>query len=171
MRRLRHQILDLDTTIAYDEAEQIDDTGVQTVPKAGGSTESLGLDKLFEEVGDSGAGQTQGAEMEDDAPGVSQDILADGESAGVKKGISQDILADGESAEVKNGESQDPLADGESAEDYGTCQESIQGEISPETSTGDEQSPVEASSVLGDEQSSDTELSQIASPVRMTRRG
>ena len=61
LRWLHHQILDLDTTIAYDEAKQAKNAGVQTVPQAGESTESLGLDKLFGviERRDSGAGQPQ----------------------------------------------------------------------------------------------------------------
>ena len=110
MRWLHHQILDLDTTIAYDEAEQVEDIGVQTVPWTGGNTESLGLDKLFGVIeGNSGSGQTHGAQGKNDAPGGSQDLLVDEESAGNTQGESQDPLADEESAEGTQGESQDPL--------------------------------------------------------------
>ena len=54
MRRLRHQILDLDTTIAYDEAEQ-EDGSAQNGPKVDGNTDSLGLDSLFEVAGNGDA--------------------------------------------------------------------------------------------------------------------
>ena len=54
MRRLWHQILDLDTTIAYDEAEQ-EDGSAQNGPKVDGNTDSLGLDSLFEVAGNGDA--------------------------------------------------------------------------------------------------------------------
>ena len=166
VRRLRHQILDLDTTIAYDEAEQEEDIGVQMVPQEERSTESLGLDKLFKgtEGEDSGAGQTQGAED-------SQDLLADEESVESTRGESQDLLADEESAGLTMG----TLADEESAGNHGSGSfsrtEPIEGGISLESRTVDEQSTGTADSVLADGQSADAEPLQTMSPVRMTRRG
>ena len=58
MRRLRHQILDLDTTITYDEAEQEEIT-IQKTPKVDRNTDTLGLHCLFgtEEDGDAMAEQ------------------------------------------------------------------------------------------------------------------
>ena len=98
MRRLRHQILDLDTTIAYDEAEQEEDGSAQNVPKVDGNTDLLGPDSLFEVAGngDAMAEQVVGSTTTEAAGEVSETKQGDGLSA------SQTPSVDEESAGEKH---------------------------------------------------------------------
>ena len=112
MRRLRHQILDLDTTIAYDEAEQAEDGSVQNMPKVDGNTDSLGLDSLFEVAGNGDAMAEQavgsttteaagvvGKTKQGDGLSVSQNHSVDEESAGENILESPNVSVDEESAD------------------------------------------------------------------------
>ena len=108
MRRLRHQILDLDTTIAYDEAEQEEDGNAQNVPKVDGNTDSLGLDSLFE-------GDTMAEQAVESAP-----IAAAGEGHAMAEQAVESVSAEaaGEVETRHDDEllvSQNPSVDEESA--------------------------------------------------------
>ena len=95
MRQLRHQILDLDTTIAYDEAEQ-EDASAQNGPKVDGNTDSLGLDSLFEVAGngDAMAEQAVGSTTAEAAREVGETKQGDGLSASQNPSVDEE--SDGE---------------------------------------------------------------------------
>ena len=176
MRRLRHQILDLDTTIAYDEAEQEEDGSAQNVPKVDGNTDSLGLDSLFEVAGngDTMAEQAVGSTMTEAAGevgktkqgeglSVSQNHSVDEQSAGENILGSLDVSVDEESADGRGDIQQNVTVDEQSA-----GKENIQ-----QNSTVDEKSAgkEKGSSLSDDEKSSDSESGSKESQVKMTRRG
>ena len=161
MRRLRHQILDLDTTIAYDEAEQEEEDGsAQNVPKVDGNTDLLGLDSLFEVAGngDAMAEQAVGSTTTEAAGEVGETKQGDGLS------VSQNPSVDEESAGENILGSLDVSVDEESADGRGNIQQN---------STVDEQSAgkEKGSSLSDDEKSSDSESGSKESQVKMTRRG
>ena len=160
MRRLYHQILDLDTTIAYDEAEQEDDVDVQSGSKTGGEMDSLGLNSLFEVAGDGDtmAEQAVGSMAAEAAGEVGETKQGDGSSASQNPSVNEepageDILG---LLDVSVGE--------ESADGRGDIQQN---------STVDEQSAGKGkgSSLSDDEKSSDSESGSKESQVKMTRRG
>ena len=160
MRRLRHQILDLDTTVAYDEAEQEEDGSAQNVPKVDGNTESLGLDSLFEVAGngDAMAEQAVGSTMTEAAGEVGETKQGDGLS------VSQNPSVDEESAAENILGSLHVSVDEESADGRGDIQQN---------STVDEQSAgkEKGSSLSDDEKSSDSQSGSKEPQVKMTRRG
>ena len=160
MRRLQHQILDLDTTIAYDEAEQEEDGSAQNVPKVDGNTDSLGLDSLFKVAGngDAMAEQAVGSTTTEAAGEVGETKQGDGLA------VSQNPSVDEESAGENILGSLHVSVDEESADGRGDIQQN---------STVDEQSAgkEKGSSLSDDEKSSDTESGAKESQVKMTRRG
>ena len=160
MRRLQHQILDLDTTIAYDEAEQEEDGSAQNVPKVDGNTDSLGLDSLFEVAGNGDAMAEQAVE--------STTTEAAGEVGETKQGgelaVSQNPSVDEESAGENILGSLHVSVDEESADGRGNIQKNSTVD---EQSTGKEK----GSSLSDDEKSSDSESGSNESQVKMTRRG
>ena len=160
MRQLHHQILDLDTTIAYNEVEQEEDVGAQNTPKIDKNADSLGLNSLFERAGDGGtmAEQAVGSTMAE-ATGEAGETGQDDELY-----ASQDLSVDEESAEGSITLSQDVSVDEESAEGSGNIQ---QNSVVDEQSAGE----METSSLSGDEQSSDIESLPNKSPLKVTRRG
>ena len=150
----------MDTTIAYDEAEQEEDGSAQNVPKVDGNTDSLCLDSLFEVVGngDALAEQAVGSTTTEAAGEVGETKESDGLSA------SQNPSVDEESAGKNILGSLDVSVDEESGDGRGDIQQN---------STVDEQSAgkEKGSSLSGDEKSSDSESVSKESQVKMTRRG